>query len=65
MDLQTMEQKLNSRQYSKLSDFIGDMTKVFDNCRYYNQRESPFYRCAEGLEAFFVQRIKSFRDKLS
>lgn len=65
MDLQTVELRVNEHSYERLSDFIGDMTKIFDNCRYYNARDSPFYRCAEALEAFFVQRIKAFRDKLS
>lgn len=40
------------------------MTKIFDNCRYYNPKESPFYRCAESLEAHFVQKIKFFRENL-
>ncbi|GFQ93826.1 nucleosome-remodeling factor subunit NURF301, partial [Trichonephila clavata] len=63
MDLKTVEQRLNSHTYKKLADFIGDMTKIFDNCRYYNPRSSPFYNCAEMLESFFVQKIKSeFKD---
>ncbi|XP_044753874.1 nucleosome-remodeling factor subunit NURF301 isoform X3 [Coccinella septempunctata] len=64
MDLQRVEQKINDHTYTKLSDFIGDMTKIFDNCRYYNPKESPFYKCAETLEAYFVNKIKCFRDKL-
>lgn len=64
MDLQRVEQKINDHLYMKLSDFIGDMTKIFDNCRYYNPKESPFYKCAETLEAYFVNKIKCFRDKL-
>lgn len=59
-----IESKINDKTYSKLSDFIGDMTKIFDNCRYYNPKESPFYKCAEALEAYFVSKIKFFRDKL-
>ncbi|KAJ4445599.1 hypothetical protein ANN_12281 [Periplaneta americana] len=64
MDLQTIELRINERSYKKLSEFIGDMTKIFDNCRYYNPRESPFFKCAESLEAYFVQKIKCLRDKL-
>jgi len=63
-DLQTIELRLTDRSYRKLSDFIGDMTKIFDNCRYYNPKESPFYKCAESLEAYFVQKIKCLRDKI-
>ncbi|XP_049867331.1 nucleosome-remodeling factor subunit NURF301 [Pectinophora gossypiella] len=64
MDLQTVERKVNEQSYSTLSEFIGDMTKIFDNCRYFNPKDSEFYRCAEGLEAFFAQKIKYFREKL-
>ncbi|GBM38532.1 Nucleosome-remodeling factor subunit BPTF [Araneus ventricosus] len=65
MDLKTIEQRLNSHAYKKLADFIGDMTKIFDNCRYYNPRSSPFYNCAEMLESFFVQKIKLFRESIT
>lgn len=65
MDLQTIERRLQSRHYQKLSEFIGDMTKIFDNCRYYNPRNSPFYQCAEVLEAFFVHKIKVFRESIA
>ncbi|XP_075219983.1 nucleosome-remodeling factor subunit NURF301 E(bx) isoform X3 [Lycorma delicatula] len=64
MDLQTIEYRINEKSYKKLSEFIGDMTKIFDNCRYYNPRESPFFKCAESLEAYFVQKVKGLRDKL-
>ncbi|XP_066157343.1 nucleosome-remodeling factor subunit NURF301 isoform X1 [Euwallacea fornicatus] len=64
MDLQMIESKINEQSYRKLSEFIGDMTKIFDNCRYYNPKESPFFKCAETLEAYFVNKIKCLRDKL-
>uniref|UniRef100_A0A182IRL5 Nucleosome-remodeling factor subunit NURF301 n=1 Tax=Anopheles atroparvus TaxID=41427 RepID=A0A182IRL5_ANOAO len=64
MDLQKIEGKIDSKVYQTLSEFIGDMTKIFDNCRYYNPKESPFFRCAESLESFFVQKIKHFREHL-
>ncbi|XP_059483006.1 nucleosome-remodeling factor subunit NURF301 isoform X2 [Neocloeon triangulifer] len=64
MDLQTIELRVNEKAYQKLRDFIGDMTKIFDNCRFYNPKESPFYRCAENLEAFFVQKLKMLRAKM-
>ncbi|XP_017842948.1 nucleosome-remodeling factor subunit NURF301 isoform X2 [Drosophila busckii] len=64
MDLKKMESKLESSNYTRLAEFIGDMTKIFDNCRYYNPKESSFYKCAEALESFFVQKIKSFRESV-
>ncbi|SPP86933.1 nucleosome-remodeling factor subunit NURF301 isoform X1 [Drosophila guanche] len=64
MDLKRMETKLESKAYTKLADFIGDMTKIFDNCRYYNPKESSFYKCAEALESYFVHKLKSFRENV-
>lgn len=61
VDLSTMEQRIQKRFYSKLTEFVADMTKIFDNCRYYNPSDSPFYQCAEFLESFFVQKLKAFK----
>jgi nucleosome-remodeling factor subunit BPTF len=60
-DLQRICSKVNKQQYSSVSSFVKDVTKMFDNCRYYNAPNSPFYRCAELLEAFFVQKMKHFK----
>ncbi|KAM9473316.1 nucleosome-remodeling factor subunit BPTF-like isoform 14-T14 [Salvelinus alpinus] len=61
MDLSTMEDRLQKRYYNKLTEFVADMTKVFDNCRYYNPNDTPFFQCAEVLESFFVQKLKGFK----
>ncbi|XP_056608103.1 nucleosome-remodeling factor subunit BPTF [Triplophysa dalaica] len=61
MDLLTMEERIQKHFYSKLTEFVADMTKIFDNCRYYNPSDSPFYQCAEFLESFFVQKLKAFK----
>ncbi|MBN3299112.1 BPTF factor, partial [Amia calva] len=61
MDLATMEERVIKRYYNKLTEFVADMTKIFDNCRYYNPSDSPFYQCAEVLESFFVQKLKAFK----
>lgn len=56
-----MEERIQRRYYEKLTEFVADMTKIFDNCRYYNPSDSPFYQCAEVLESFFVQKLKGFK----
>ena len=56
-----MDARLQQRYYSKLTEFVADVTKVFENCRYYNPPDSPFYQCAEQLEDVFVQKLKSFK----
>lgn len=64
MDLNKVETRIDTKWYTTLAQFIGDMTKIFDNCRYYNPKESQFYRCAETLEAFFLGKIKFFRENI-
>lgn len=56
-----METRLQKRHYHKLTEFVADVTKIFDNCRYYNPNDTPFFQCAEVLEAFFVQKLKGFK----
>ncbi|CAG7825806.1 unnamed protein product [Allacma fusca] len=64
MDLRTVEFRTEEKCYSRLRDFIGDITKIFDNCRYYNPAESAFYKAAESLESFFAQKIMLLRQRL-
>lgn len=59
-----VEEKLAAKAYNQLVDFVKDVSKVFDNCRYYNPTDSPFYLCAEVLETFFVQKLKGVKQKL-
>jgi hypothetical protein len=64
MDLTTIEGKLNQQAYDSLTFFIGDVTKIFDNCRYYNDKRSAITHCADLLENFFVQKIKCLRQNM-
>ncbi|KAL4097583.1 hypothetical protein QTP88_022332 [Uroleucon formosanum] len=63
MDLNCIGKNVTEKKYKNLTEFIRDMIKIFDNCRYYNPRESQFYKCAEILEQFFVSKLKNLRDK--
>lgn len=62
-DLNCIGKNVTEKKYKNLTEFIRDMIKIFDNCRYYNPRESQFYKCAEILEQFFVSKLKNLRDK--
>ena len=59
-----MNNKLRQKKYVTLTDFVADVSRIFDNCRYYNPTDSSFYRCAEVLENFFVQKLKGFKNTL-
>ena len=63
-DLSTVCKRLENGQYKCLGDFVKDVMKIFDNCRYYNAPDSPFYQCAEVLEPYFVQNLKSIKEKM-
>ena len=45
-----------------LHEFNSDISRVFDNCRYYNPSDSAFYQCSDVLEKFFIQKMKAFKE---
>lgn len=44
-DLETMEVKLESNQYTSLEEFLTDAGWIFTNCRTYNAESSNYVRC--------------------
>ena len=58
MDLSTMEEKLNRNEYRQLEEFSRDFNLIVDNCRLYNGINTPYYKCANVLEAYFNGRMK-------
>ncbi|XP_037073922.1 LOW QUALITY PROTEIN: nucleosome-remodeling factor subunit NURF301-like [Pollicipes pollicipes] len=64
MDLQTMENRLESRHYGRLCDFTGDMIVVLDNCKYFNPPGTRLATCGTNLEAFFRAELKKLRAKI-
>lgn len=60
-DLSIVEERVKKKDYNKMHEFTADITKIFDNCRYYNPSDSPFYQCADVLEKFYVQKIKGIK----
>jgi histone acetyltransferase len=59
MDLATMESKLDADQYATPEDFVRDAKLVFDNCRRYNNEQTPYAKCANKLEKFMWQQVKA------
>ena len=64
-DLSTLGNKLKAKNYSTISDFAKDATKIFNNARYYNSKDSPIFQCAETLEKFFVQKLKEMKNNFT
>lgn len=65
MDLQTIDQKLNNGEYEKMCEFVGDVMRIFENCRYFNQPGSQIMKSAENLESFFSQKLALLREKVA
>jgi nucleosome-remodeling factor subunit BPTF len=62
MDLETVETKLD--QYNTLAEFLGDITRIVENCRYYNPPGTLISRTAENLELFVAHKLGALREKL-
>eukprot|EP00058_Branchiostoma_floridae_P004689 XP_002590177.1 hypothetical protein BRAFLDRAFT_126069 [Branchiostoma floridae] len=64
MDLSTVDKRLRQKYYKTLNQYVADISKIFDNCRYYNPSDSAFCKCAEVLEGFFLQKLKTVKSRL-
>ncbi|KAI9483024.1 MAG: hypothetical protein EXX96DRAFT_477298 [Benjaminiella poitrasii] len=58
MDLNTLEENVESDAYQTMDEFIRDVQKIFDNCRFYNAEGTNYARCANRLERYFNERLR-------
>jgi len=58
LDLKTMGDRLKRGYYITKKLFIADMLRIFTNCRTYNSAETEYYRCANILEKFFLNKMR-------
>ena len=58
MDLKTIEKKLNTNKYQHISEFHGDINKIFLNSYKFNPRETQYYSLTLELEAYYNQLLK-------
>jgi len=65
MDLGNIDKKVNNGSYNKLCEFVGDVMRIFENCRFFNQPSSSIMKSAEGLEAFFNSKLDQLRQKVA
>ena len=64
-DLSSVERKVNNGQYTKLCEFIGDVMRIFENCRFFNQPNTSIMKSAQSLETFFSQKLSQLREKVA
>jgi nucleosome-remodeling factor subunit BPTF len=56
---------VNQQHYKKLSEFVGDVMRIFENCRFFNLPNSAITKSAVALEAFFSQKLALLREKIA
>ncbi|KAI0985772.1 hypothetical protein GJ496_003239 [Pomphorhynchus laevis] len=64
MDLSGLKDNVDKGKYHSLSEFVNDTTKIFDNCRVFNNVDSIFWQCADGLENYFVELLNKLKRKI-
>merc|ERR1719305_718460 len=65
MDLSIIESRVNRSEYNCLAEFLGDMTRILENCRYFNPAGTRVAAAAEGLEQWLARQIPGVRDKVA
>lgn len=58
MDFKTMTDRLKNRYYINKRLFNADMSRIFANCRAYNSPDTEYYKCANTLERFYINKMK-------
>lgn len=53
-----MDTNVETDVYQTMDEFIGDVQKIFDNCRIYNAEGTNYARCANRLERYFKERLR-------
>ncbi len=54
-----MDNKLESEQYADVKTFAEDLFLIVKNCRTFNDPDTTYYKNANTLEKFFLDKLKS------
>ncbi|KAL1130727.1 hypothetical protein AAG570_011968 [Ranatra chinensis] len=65
MDLETIENKVQSHKYHSRREFIADIELILNNCILYNGKESPFTQKAEALVRAAKQTLEEYDEHLT
>ena len=65
LDLQTIDQRVGKKYYTTLCKFIGDVMRIFENCRIFNPENSLITKNADNLESYFIQKLSVLREKVA
>ncbi|GJP52037.1 hypothetical protein CLOM_g11149 [Closterium sp. NIES-68] len=60
MDLKTMQRRLEAESFYQTIDmFVADMRRMTSNARTYNAPDTIYFKCANRLENFFLNKLKA------
>ena len=58
VDMELIQERVSAgNYYVSLEMFCADFRLMFNNCRIYNSRDTPYFKAANRLEAFFESKI--------
>lgn len=57
MDLSTVKQKMDQRQYATDGDFLADVRQIFENCFTYWKKGDPMWAAGERLQRTFEEKF--------
>lgn len=65
VDLTTLDDKVEGDSYDSVASFESDLGLIFQNCKFYNEPGSVYYKCALKLERFCNDKITNLRRQLA
>ncbi|CAH1107566.1 unnamed protein product [Psylliodes chrysocephalus] len=65
MDLQRMEERLDSGYYKNFDKFRGDFQLIVDNCKLYNGAENEYTEMVDNLQQVFQRGTDKYLDQIS
>ena len=56
MDLTTMREKMDRKEYKSAEEFLADVQQIFQNCYVYWKQTDPMWEACEKFEKTFEDR---------
>ena len=53
-----MTERIKANYYVNARLFNADMLRIFKNCRFYNHPETEYYKCANNLEKYYINKMR-------
>ncbi|KAL3900755.1 MAG: hypothetical protein SGCHY_001128 [Lobulomycetales sp.] len=64
MDLKTLDEKVEGDAYATVAEFEADLALIFTNCKYYNEPNSTYAKCAVKLERYCRDKLLQLRRQM-